>query len=44
VGGGLDYKLAKRRGLTAEAAYVIPTHELHGFDCVSLGWGLFYRF
>jgi opacity protein-like surface antigen len=44
VGGGLDYYLSDRVGLTAEAAYVIPTHELHGFDYVSVGWGVFYRF
>ena len=44
VGGGLDFYLNERLGLLAEAAYVIPTGDLDGFDYVSVGWGVFYRF
>ena len=44
VGGGLDFYLSERFGLLGEVAYNIPTGDLDGFDYLSVGWGVFYRF
>jgi hypothetical protein len=44
VGAGFDCYLSERFGVLAEVAYTIPTGDLDGFDYVSVGWGVFYRF
>jgi len=43
-GGGLDFYLNERFGLTLEAAYNIGTGDLDDFSYTGLGWGAFYRF
>lgn len=44
LGGGVDYYVSYRWGLTAEVDYVIGTRQLTNFDRVSVSLGAFYRF
>jgi hypothetical protein len=44
LGGGVDYYLTWRWGLTAEIAYVIGTRQLVNLDRLGITFGAFYRF
>jgi opacity protein-like surface antigen len=43
-GGGGDLYITKHILLNAEIRYVLPTCDVNGFDMLSFGWGIQYRF
>jgi opacity protein-like surface antigen len=43
-GGGGEMYITKHIVLNAEIRYVLPTGDVSGFDMISFGWGIQYRF
>ncbi|HXV36206.1 MAG TPA: outer membrane beta-barrel protein [Myxococcota bacterium] len=43
-GGGVEFYATPSLVLGVDASYVMPTGKLDGFDYISVGWGLQYRF
>ncbi len=43
-GGGIDIYATENVVVSLDASYLMPTGKLAGFDYISIGWGLQYRF
>lgn len=44
LGGGIDVYVTDHIAVNLDVSYVLPLDQLSGYEYVSLGWGLLYRF
>lgn len=44
LGGGIDVYVTEQIAVSLDTTYVLPTDLLQGYEYVSFGWGLLYRF
>ena len=43
-GGGIDFYVTEKIGVSLDGSYVLPTGDLKDFDYFSIAWGFQYRF